>query len=600
MTTQTPPPPHLPAPSPPASAVGQDAAPPTGERSQTSGFWSMVLRQAGLNDEEAAKALALWREASGEESPVLVCVSKGLADEAALLSALAAAAGLDVWPRIPAEALDAELVRGLPIAYLKRNLSLPVRPETGEPVLVMFDPTRVEVADEVRRVLGLARLPVALAAQAEILTAIGRTYGQADEASDTIIRDVDQGLAERFFAGIEDVHGGDLLEETSEAPIIKLVNMVIAKAVKSRASDIHVEPYSDELKVRYRLDGVLHNVHSLPRRLHAAVLSRIKVMARLDIAEKRLPQDGRMEIKLGDRSVDIRVSLIPTSDGERAVLRLLEKQSRVLGLEDLGFGPSSLVVMRRLLSFSHGMILLTGPTGSGKTTTLYAAINSINSPDKNILTIEDPVEYRLPGVGQMQVNPKIDLDFAAGLRSLVRQDPDVIMIGEIRDQETADIAVQASLTGHLVFSTLHTNDAPTGVARLLDMGVEAFRLSASLRAIIAQRLVRVLCPECKTPAPPTDEELAEMRLTREQAPGAICSPGGCELCLGTGYRGRTAIHEILLLSEAVQEMILETSDANRLRHLAVSEGMTTLREAGIAKVLSGVTTLAEVRRATLV
>lgn len=586
---------------PPRISAGQAGdVKPDGGLNGASGFWDGVLRLAGLADADASQALADWRETAGDESPAAVCVAKGLVDETALLSALAEAAGLDVWPRIPAQTLDPELVRGLPIAYLKRNLALPLRHGDQEVALAMFDPTRVEAADEVRRVLGLARLSVVLAPQAEILTAIGRTYGQADEASDTIIRDVDQGLAERFFAGIEDVQGGDLLEETSEAPIIKLVNMIIARAVKSRASDIHVEPYSDELKIRYRLDGVLHNVHSLPRKLHAAVLSRIKVMARLDIAEKRLPQDGRMEIKLGDRSVDIRVSLIPTSDGERAVLRLLEKQSRVLGLEDLGFGPSALADMRRLVSFSHGMILLTGPTGSGKTTTLYAALSSINSSDKNILTIEDPVEYRLPGVGQMQVNPKIDLDFAAGLRSLVRQDPDVIMIGEIRDRETADIAVQASLTGHLVFSTLHTNDAPTGVARLLDMGVESFRLASCLRAIIAQRLVRVLCPECATAHVPSDEELAEMRLTREQAPGTIQAPRGCELCLGTGYRGRTAIHEILLISEAVQEMILETSDTNRLRHLAVTEGMTTLREAGIAKVLAGITTLAEVRRATLV
>jgi general secretion pathway protein E len=594
MTTHlSPPPPQTPS---EVEAAGASKA----DRQVKAGFWDGVLSAAGVDRPQADEAFAAWREAPGDDSPVAICAAKGLAAEADLRRALAEATGLPVLERIPAEALDPELVRGVSIAYLKRHLALPLRPSGGEPVLAMFDPTRVEVADELRQTLGLARLEVVLASPAEITTSIGRTYGQADEASETIIRDVDQGLAERFFAGIEEVVGGDLLEETSEAPIIKLVNMIIAKAVKSKASDIHVEPYAEELKVRYRLDGVLHNVHSLPRRLHAAVLSRIKVMARLDIAEKRLPQDGRMEIKLGERCVDIRVSLIPTSDGERAVLRLLEKQSRVLGLEDLGFGPAALADMQRLLALSHGMILLTGPTGSGKTTTLYAALNRINSPDKNILTIEDPVEYRLAGVGQMQVNPKIDLTFATGLRSLVRQDPDVIMIGEIRDRETADIAVQASLTGHLVFSTLHTNDAPTGVARLLDMGVESFRLSSCLRAIIAQRLVRVLCPECKAANPPTDEELAEMRLTREQAPGVVFSPTGCELCLGTGYRGRTAIHEILLFSEAIQEMILETSDANRLRHLAVTEGMTTLREAGIEKVLAGVTTLAEVRRATLV
>jgi len=397
---------------------------------------------------------------------------------------------------------------------------------------------------------------------------------------------------EEFVDGLR-----DSVDETSEAPIIKLVNHIFSQAVKSQASDIHIEPYQQHLQVRFRLDGVLHSVLSPPRRLHAAIVSRIKVMARLDIAEKRLPQDGRTEVKIGERLVDVRVSCLPTAFGERVVLRLLEKSGKLLSMEEIGFTAAALAEMKRLLHLSHGIILVTGPTGSGKTTSLYAALSSINSPDKNILTIEDPIEYQLDGIGQMQVNPKINLTFASGLRSMVRQDPDVILVGEIRDRETADIAIHAALTGHLVFSTLHTNDSASAVTRLTDMGIEPFLVSTAVQAIIAQRLVRLLCTHCKEAYEPEEAQWAELRSSREVA-GPIFRADGCEKCLETGYRGRTGIYEFLLLSEAIKGLVLKTSDANQINKVARAEGMASLREDGINKVMEGRTTISEVLRVT--
>jgi general secretion pathway protein E len=430
----------------------------------------------------------------------------------------------------------------------------------------------------------------------EIISAINRTYGQANDTAEQIIQTLDQeGDSHHLFAELEE--GEDLLDETSEAPIIKLVNHIFAQAVKSQASDIHIEPYHHHLQVRFRLDGVLHNVLGPPRRLHAAIVSRIKVMARLDIAEKRLPQDGRMEVKIGERLVDVRVSCLPTAFGERVVLRLLEKSGKLLSLDEIGLSADALAEMKNLLQLSHGIILVTGPTGSGKTTTLYAALSYINSPDKNILTIEDPIEYQLDGIGQMQVNQKINLTFASGLRSMVRQDPDVILVGEIRDRETAEIAIHAALTGHLVFSTLHTNDAASAVTRLIDMEIEPFLVSSAVQAIIAQRLVRVLCPHCKEAYEAGEAQRAEAGLS-EEIPGPIFRENGCEKCLETGYRGRTGIYEFLRMSEELKGLVLRTSDSNQINKAARAEGMVSLRMDGIRKVTEGKTTISEVLRVT--
>jgi general secretion pathway protein E len=369
--------------------------------------------------------------------------------------------------------------------------------------------------------------------------------------------------------------------------------------VKERASDIHIEPFQKELKVRYRIDGILYNRLSPPKRYQPAIVSRLKVMAKLDIAEKRLPQDGRIPIKVADKDIDIRVSIIPTSFGERVVLRLLDKSSVHLGLEEIGLFPEHLKTLEELIRRPNGILFVTGPTGSGKTTTLYAALSRINSPDKNIVTIEDPVEYQLFGIAQIQVNPKIGLTFAHGLRSILRHDPDVILVGEVRDVETAEIAIQAAMTGHLVFSTLHTNDAASAITRLIDMGIEPFRIASVVRAIVAQRLVRVLCPECKQTYEPEPEALRDAGINPARIRGkAVYRGKGCPACAGTGYRGRTGIYETLSVSEPIRQLIMRKADSTTIAQKALEEGMKALRDDGAEKVLAGITTLEELIRVT--
>ena len=494
-----------------------------------------------------------------------------------------------------------ELVRDLPIQFLKKNLVFPLSLEQNGLRVAVFDPRQVAALDQLRGVLRAGRIEPVLVPGSEIVSAINRAYGQVNNEADNIIQDFDQDQDDSFFTELEEEAGGDLLEESSEAPIIKLVNHILSQAVRYRASDIHVEPYQSDLKVRFRLDGVLYNIHSLPKKLHAAVVSRVKILAGLNIAEKRMPQDGRIQVRMGNSNVDLRVSSLPTAFGERVVMRLLEKDQRVLDMREIGLDRESLALLRRLIRISHGIILVTGPTGSGKTTTLYAALNEINTPDKNILTIEDPIEYQLDGIGQMQVNPKIGLTFASGLRSMVRQDPDVILVGEIRDLETAEIAIQAALTGHLVFSTLHTNDAAGAITRMIDMGIEPFLVSSSVQAILAQRLVRSLCPSCKEQFDPGSVELQELGLDSSEGNGfRPYRAVGCEHCMQTGYKGRTGIFELLKVTENIQSLMLKTSEANQVRQAAIGEGMQTLRRHGVQKVREGATTIDEVLRVTQV
>jgi general secretion pathway protein E len=374
---------------------------------------------------------------------------------------------------------------------------------------------------------------------------------------------------------------------------------MLYQAVRQKASDVHVEPFEKDLVVRYRIDGILYNILNLPKRIQPTIISRIKVMAGMNIAEKRLPQDGRIRIKIAGREVDIRVSVIPTSHGERIVMRLLDKTGTLLKLEDIGFSGDKLEGFTRLIHNPHGIILITGPTGSGKTTTLYAALTRINSPDKNIITVEDPVEYQIKGIGQIQVNPKIDLSFANGLRSIVRQDPDVIMVGEVRDLETAEIAIQASLTGHLVFSTLHTNDSAGAVTRLIDMGIEPFLVSSSVLAIMAQRLVRVVCRNCCEAYVPSHEELKGLGIQADELAGKkLYRATGCSRCMGTGYSGRTGIFELLVVNETLRSMIMRRSDSNAIKKIAMKRGMHTLRQDGVRKVINGITTTEEMVRVT--
>jgi general secretion pathway protein E len=554
----------------------------------------VLVEQGWLSPEALEEGLEAQAE-NGEKLGQILVQQKKITEQE-LLNALALQLDLEVMESIDDKELRFDLVEQLPIRYLKKHEIFPFQSEDGTLRIAVNDPLDLEVLDDLRILYGQNEIRPVLVPAREILSAINRTYGQANDTAEQIMQDLgEEEDSQHLFTELE--VGGDLLDETSEAPIIKLVNHIFSQAVKSQASDIHIEPYQQHLQVRFRLDGVLHNVLSPPRRLHAAIVSRIKVMARLDIAEKRLPQDGRTEVKIGERLVDVRVSCLPTAFGERVVLRLLEKSGKLLSMEEIGLSAAALAEMKRLLLLSHGIILVTGPTGSGKTTSLYAALSYINSPDKNILTIEDPIEYQLDGIGQMQVNPKINLNFASGLRSMVRQDPDVILVGEIRDRETAEIAIHAALTGHLVFSTLHTNDSASAVTRLIDMGIEPFLVSTAVQAIIAQRLVRLLCPHCKETYDPEEAQWAELGSSREVA-GPIFRADGCEKCLETGYRGRTGIYEFLQLSEAIKGLVLTTSDANQINKAARAEGMLSLREDGINKVLEGKTTISEVLRVT--
>ncbi|MDP2840608.1 MAG: type II secretion system ATPase GspE, partial [Syntrophales bacterium] len=482
------------------------------------------------------------------------------------------------------------------IQYLKKQKMVPLDTPQGC-VVAVNDPANFQAADDLCRLLGLPERPVVLATQEAIQAAINLAYDLSRSTAKEFFQEMNEESTDSLISEIEET--GDLLDETSDAPIIKLVNLLLAGAIKDRASDIHIEPYRASVKVRYRIDGILYDILSLPRKIHSPLASRVKIMAKLNIAEKRLPQDGRIEIKVADRSVDIRVSTIPTAFGERVVLRLLDKTSSILMLSDLGMDERKVGIFNRLIKSPYGIVLVTGPTGSGKTTTLYAALTSINHPEVNIITIEDPIEYQIDGIGQIQVNPKIDLTFAQGLRSIVRQDPDVILVGEIRDRETAEIAIQSSLTGHLVFSTLHTNDAASAVTRLIDMGIEPFLVTSSVIAIIAQRLVRVLCPKCKDAYLPDDESLVNLGIDKRQLDShPLYRKRGCAACMNTGYRGRTAIFEILILDDPLRRLILKTSDANQIQDEAMKRGMTNLLADGARKIMAGVTTIEEVFRVT--
>jgi len=533
----------------------------------------------------------------GEDLVEALVRRKGVSEEA-VLSRIAEALGIPFRKDLPASLKGGESsVREVPISYLRKNRLVPLSTAEGR-FIATSDPTRFEAVDDLKRVLGWPDpVTVVAAPQGVVLSAINRIYDITQDSAEEFIQDMNGESPDRILSEIEE--RADLLDERSDAPVIRLVNLILSRAVRERASDIHIEPYQGSVAVRYRVDGILYNMFTLPRRVQSPLVSRVKIMSRLNIAEKRLPQDGRIEIRIGDHGVDIRVSVVPTSFGERLVLRLLDKSASMFRLEDLGLDPDRLARLDRLIRSPYGIILVTGPTGSGKTTTLYAALSTINRPDINIITIEDPVEYQIDGIGQIQVNPKIDLTFARGLRSIVRQDPDVILVGEIRDGETAEIAIQSSLTGHLVFSTLHTNDAASAVTRLTDMGIESFLVSSSVIAIIAQRLIRVLCEKCKESYRLGREALIEFGKEGALLEGReIFRSRGCPDCLNTGYRGRNAIFEMMVLDDSLKKVISQTSDANVIRETAVAGGMLSLKEDGIRKILKGMTTVEEVMRIT--
>ena len=555
----------------------------------------ILLERGSLSEAELKEALTLQKETG--ESLDRALLQSGYVQEEELLQALSAQLSLPYLDRIEDGAIDPSLVSQIPLSFVRKYHIFPLKRENSLLTVATSDPLNLHPVDDIGALLD-CEVQLVISREEEILSAINRFYHSESETPQEMIESLNDEKIRVVTTGKgEELE--DLLDLANKAPIIKLVNLILFQALKERASDIHIQPYEKELKVRYRIDGILHDVLTPPKHYQSAVISRIKVMSNLNIAERRLPQDGRATIKVGDRQIDIRVSIIPIAFGERVVMRLLDKETLFFGLEELGISQEKLLEVNSLIHRSHGIILVTGPTGSGKTTTLYAALDKINSPDKNIITVEDPIEYQLEGISQIQVKPKIGLTFANGLRSIVRQDPDIIMVGEIRDLETAEIAIHASLTGHLVFSTLHTNDASGAVTRMLDMGIEPYLVSSSVIAIIAQRLVRLICSHCKETYKPEKESLREIGLKSGQlAEGRLYRGRGCPHCLDTGYRGRTGIYELLVMSEEINELILSRADANAIKKRAIENGMVTLRQDGADKVLKGLTTIEEVLRVT--
>ena len=572
----------------------------------------ILSEKYGVTEEAYKDGLASM--AGTGEGLVKTLVDRNVVSEYQLLDAMSHKYGIPFLPELPLSNIRQDLFANVAIKFLKKNVMIPLEygesvsgknngsPEEKEGtlnagrVIAVNDPSNFQAMDDLVKIIDFEDYGIVLSTRDAILTAINLSYDQSRDSAEQLVQDME----ESGDSIIDEIHEtADLLDDTSDAPIIKLVNHILAQAIKAGASDIHIEPYQQSFKVRYRVDGILLDMLTPPKWIQAALISRIKVMANMNIAEKRLPQDGRIEVKKGDQDIDIRVSTIPITFGERVVLRLLNKTSSFLELTDIGFEDDKLKLINELITSPNGIVLVTGPTGSGKTTSLYGILSTINKPDINIITIEDPVEYQIQGIGQIQVNPKIDLTFARGLRSIMRQDPDVMLVGEIRDKETADIAVQSALTGHLVFSTLHTNDAASAITRLVDIGVEPFLISSSVLAVIAQRLVRVLCRECREAYDPDEGALRSVKMTRDMLKNAtIYRAKGCDNCFQTGYKGRVAISEILVMESRLKKLVLETFDSNQIKDEALNQNMETLRMDGVKKIIRGVTTVSEVLRVT--
>ena len=513
------------------------------------------------------------------------------------LKELCAHLGIPYQEHLPSAKLPQGVAENLDVGWARKNRLVPFAAGDDYVVVATSRPMVLDPVDELAFTLGL-RVELVGAPEEEVLAALNFLFSESMDTADDMLRELTESGQDPLSADLDAVP--DLIDSSEAAPVIRLVNRVLFQAVSERASDVHIEPGSDRVKVRYRIDGVLYDRLAPAKGYLPFLVSRVKVMAGLDIAEKRLPQDGRFQFTVAEKNIDVRVSVIPTAGGERVVLRLLDKTTALLGLEDLGMGPENLALFTQLILRPNGIVLATGPTGSGKTTSLYAALSQLNTRELNVITIEDPVEYHLPGVGQIHVNPKVGLDFARGLRSVLRHDPDVIMIGEIRDLETAEIAIQSALTGHLVFSTLHTNDAPSAVTRLVDMGVEPYLVSSAVVGVVAQRLVRMLCPYCKQPEKPSAETLSRAGLAPDVLDGGeVLGPHGCEKCLHTGYRGRAGIYEILALTEAVHRTLSVSSEANQIRRAALDSGFKPLISSGLDKVRAGRTSLDEVLRVAL-
>jgi general secretion pathway protein E len=558
---------------------------------------SEILLESGKIDKDKLDKVLSTQSSSTEELGRRL-VDLGLISEMVLLETLSEYLGIPFvsLKDLPPQAI---MLENLSEKFMRQYKFAPLSLDDNVLTIALNDPYNVFAPDAVKMATGYEVI-INLAREEEILDAVGRLFNTDTTSMGRIIEDIGKDDVEDL--AIDDEGDVDHLKDlASEAPVIRLVNLLITRAIELRASDIHLEPFEGDFKVRYRVDGVLHDEEAPPKRLQAAVISRIKIMAKLNIAERRLPQDGRIKLRVLGKEIDFRVSTLPTMFGESVVLRILDRETVVLDLEKLGFPDYDLKKFRDLINRPYGIILVTGPTGSGKTTTLYAGLSEINSPEKKIITVEDPIEYQLGGVNQVQVKSGIGLSFANILRSILRQDPDIIMIGEIRDAETAEIAIHSALTGHLVFSTLHTNDAAGAVTRLLEMGMENYLISSSLIGIMAQRLVRVICPECKEPYTPEVGVMEELGISHDEVKKLDIFKGrGCKNCANTGFRGRKGIYELLMMNDDIRELILDKTPSNVIKEKGRSQGMKTLREAGWQKVKAGVSTVSEVLRVTQV
>lgn len=544
-----------------------------------------LLTERGYITDEQVWAAAQSMKAENETT-LDVLVAGGTLDEDTVLGTIADQFGLK-YCHINAEAINEEAAKSLTAEIAKKYGVVPIVADADSITVALLDPMGYDAIDSLRYVMTGKDIQAVLSPLAEVKAALAKLYPSGDDTA----------VSTRDEEGADDDAGGD------DGAVIKLANMIITTAIKMKASDIHIEPMEKEFRIRYRIDGALRKMDSPPKRLQGAIISRFKIMSKMKISEKRIPQDGRIQISVGGKDLDLRVSSVPTNHGESIVMRILDKSNLSLGLPQLGFLSDDQTTFEKLIKLPDGVVLVTGPTGSGKTTTLYACLGQINTPDKKLITVEDPVEYQMSGINQVQVNKDVGLDFSAALRSILRQAPNIVMIGEIRDAETADIAMEAALTGHLVFSTLHTNDAPSAVTRLLDIGVKPFLVASALRAAMAQRLVRAICEKCKESYTPTEREIKMLTGlasgTSAAIPETMYHGAGCDRCGKTGYKGRKGIFEIFKVDDTIQRLIFDHAPATLLRQRAREMGMRTLREDGMLKVASGMTSLAEVLRVTM-
>ncbi|MBX3180269.1 MAG: type II secretion system ATPase GspE [Candidatus Hydrogenedentes bacterium] len=554
----------------------------------------ILLRNGAVHAEQVAEALELQKIRPKRVGEILLDL--GYVEEEQVLRALGEQFDIPYQADL-SEQVDASLTTKVPISFIREYSMVPYKQNGSGYLVAVNDPVNLLPLDDLRLLLDGNVSPV-LCTKADIKRIIDGYFEQQSENAAEMIDSITMADSDEYKSLASIGSERDLLDLANEAPIIKLINLVITGAVKERASDIHIEPFEREVRVRYRIDGVLYEKFTVPRGQQAAVISRVKIMADLNIAEHRLPQDGRIKIRLSGKEIDIRVSIIPIAHGERVVMRILEKGSFLFSLEQLGMEARDNKQLDKIILSSHGIVLVTGPTGSGKSTTLYAALQRVNSPEKNIITVEDPIEYQLEGIGQIQVAPKIGLTFAAGLRSILRQDPDIILVGEIRDLETAEMAVQASLTGHLVFSTLHTNDSAGAITRLVNMGIEPFLVTSSTIAIQAQRLVRRICNECRQPYRPEPETWPDLGVEPPSGDPILYHAVGCKKCSDRGYRGRMGIFELLIMTPKIQEMALQGADSNAIKREARKFGMRTLREDGANRAIKGLTSAEEILRVT--